>query len=347
MDSTIINEDIYRIYSSLKDKIGKFEGKKIFISGANGFIASYIVDLFSYHNMNAKKSIKMILVNKNDVKKTSRLGHLIGNKNIKFVAKDISKIGDILRGVDIVIHAASRATPKLNLDNPIDTIDSNVLALRKLLELSVKNNVKEFVYFSSADIYGNPHEEYIPTPENYPGNVDTLSWKSSYVESKRMGETLCYQYSKHFGIDVKILRIFNIYGPGLRDDGKIIAEFFRESKNGNDIIINSDGQPRRSFCYITDAIKGIILAIVKGKSGEAYNIGADNNNITIEDLAYLIKNETKSKVNIKILGERRKESIWKDNRCPDLNKIRGIGFRPEINLKDGLHRLNRWYDEKK
>jgi UDP-glucuronate decarboxylase len=340
-----ISEDVSNILFNLPN-LKNIEGKKILITGANGFLPSYIVDCLIELNKSLENPCPLILLSKNPVTEKSRLGHLIGNENITFMAQDVGKSFTLPSGIDIIIHAASRATPSSNLEDPLDTIDANIMGLRTLLDYAKKNKVEEFLFFSSAEIYGNPSSDNVPTPESYYGNVNPIDKRASYAESKRLGETMCMDFYRKFNTPVKLLRIFNIYGPGLRNDGKVISEFFLKSFNEKKIEIKSAGDAKRSFCYISDAITQIFSVLLNGKIGEAYNIGDDSNNVSIKQLAHLIKdivnNETIVEVNSRAKNF---DGPGIPTRYPDISKINSLGFTPQLSLNMGLSRLKKWYDE--
>jgi dTDP-glucose 4,6-dehydratase/UDP-glucuronate decarboxylase len=345
MESKIIKEDIEKIILSLGSEIKFFEGKTILITGANGFLGSYIADTISEFNNTTRKPCRLILINKNPVTENSRLGHLLNDENCTFISQDVGKPFNIDEKADVIIHAASRATPAANLEDPFDTIDANILGLRTLLDYS-KDSKPQFLFFSSAEIYGNPLPDFVPTPENYFGNVNPIDKRASYAESKRLGETMCMDFFRKFEIPIKILRIFNIYGPGLRNDGKVIAEFFLRSMQDKKITIKSTGEAKRSFCYITDAITAILKVLISGEEGEVYNIGDDSNNVSIKELAELIKNILNNGTVVEINKSASQNKTYGiDTRYPDISKIKKIGFTPQISLNTGLSRVKQWYDE--
>ena len=346
MKSKIIDEDISKIIPYSEDYLRSLEGKTLLITGANGFIPSYLVDTFIEFNKRLKSPIKLILINKNPINKKSRLSHLLGNPNVHMVAQDVGEKFDVPGKPNIIIHAASNANPSLFLKKPRDTLDSNVQGTRTLLDYAKDNPVENFVFFSSAEIYGFPPKDMIPTNEMFNGNVDCLSPKACYSESKRFSETLCSVFNREYNIPTKILRLFHTYGPGLRNDGKVITDFFNSSRRDKEIILKDRGESIISFCYISDSIRGILKVMSLGKNGEAYNIGDDTSCIKIKNLAGEIgktmNNNTVVRVNEKI-EDKNNHTIAK--RMPEISKLRELGFSPEVKLKDGLLRTKQHLDE--
>ena len=146
--------------------------------------------------------------------------------------------------------------------------------------------LKGFLFYSSSEIYGDPAANAIPTPETYRGNVSCTGPRACYDESKRFGETLCVVYAKQEGLPITMARPFNNYGPGLKiTDGRVLPDFAKDVLAGRDIVMLSDGSPKRTFCYATDAITGYYKVLVRGRAGEAYNIGIDKPEISMAELA--------------------------------------------------------------
>lgn len=336
----IIKQDIQEIISEFKDYLENLRGKTILITGGNGSIASYLVDIFERFNC------KLIILDRDKMTSNSRLSHLIGNPNVKFISQDVGKPFLLPSNIDIIIHAASRANLKAFLEDPLDTIDANVNATRTLLEHARENPVENFVFFSSAEIYGNPVKEFVPTPETYTGNIDPLHPASCYTESKRLSETLCSIFFRKYNVPVKILRPLLSYGPGMRDDGKVVSDFYVAGKNDRMIKIRDKGEDTRSFCYVSDIVKGILIVMFKGNSGEAYNIGNDKENISILELAHeiakVLDNETIVSPN---LDAPQKKIYGVPTRNIDISKLRNLGFEPKISLNEGLRKLKEYVEE--
>lgn len=344
MKSETINKDIEEIIAEFNNYLTSLSGKNIFITGGNGFIGSYIVDTFADFNKELENPCKIIVINKNEINEKSRLSHLVNNKNVKFIAQDVGKPFELPKGINIIFHAASIASPASFLKYPLDTIDSNVNGTRTLLNYSRENPIDNFLFLSSADVYGNPDKNFIPTPETYTGNVDCTNPRSCYSESKRFSETLCSTFFSKYNVPTKILRLGHTYGPGLRED-KATHEFFYKSVNNKEINLKDKGEASMSFCYISDAIRGIFKVMSSGKSGEAYNISGGFPATSIKDLATLIgkieNNNTSINPNYSKENDNSKEYV----RYLDISKLKKLGFEPKVNLEEGISRLKQHYDE--
>jgi nucleoside-diphosphate-sugar epimerase len=261
---------------------------------------------------------------------------------------------------DYIVHAAGIASPIYYRAKPLQCIDANINGLRNLLDYAVAERhagrpLRGFLFYSSSEIYGDPAATAIPTPETYRGNVSCTGPRACYDESKRFGETLCVTYARHEGIPVSMARPFNNYGPGLKiTDGRVIPDFAKDLFAGRDIVMLSDGSPKRTFCYATDAITGYFKVLVRGGAGEPYNIGIDRPEISIAELAELAVKAAaelfayRGKV---VLGRSGEADYLIDNpnrRCPAIDKARSeLGFDPKVSIEDGIYRSLIWYSHNK
>ena len=263
----------------------------------------------------------------------------IKNDNVKLIQRDL--IGfpfDSLEKCDLIIHMAGLASPVHYMKSPLKTIDVHTLVTRSLLD-RCKDWGSKFIFFSSSEIYGQPLSTSIPTPEDFNGNVSCQGPRSCYDESKRLGETLCYVYNKYYDVRTNIIRPFNIYGPGMsKYDYRMIPNLMRNHINNRPVEIFSTGKQTRTYCYYSDAIDGILKIINNGKSGETYNLGNDNPEISALDLINIFSLVLGEKVNYKLVNY--PESYPQDEpsrRLPSLEKIkRDLNYRPSITIEEGL-----------
>jgi UDP-glucuronate decarboxylase len=255
-----------------------------------------------------------------------------------------------------VIHAAGIASPTYYRAHPIETMDANINGLRNLLDyarqrLEAGLEMEGFLFYSSSEIYGDPAPDAIPTPETYRGNVSCTGPRACYDESKRYGETLCVNFARQHGIPVTSVRPFNNYGPGMKiTDGRVIADFFRDALGGRNLVLLSDGSPTRTFCYVSDAVTGYYLALLRGRRGEAYNVGVHGPEISMLDLAETIAGLANDLFDhrLKVIkGQSPETDYLVDNpsrRCPDITKARNeLQYRPRMTLEEGLRRTLLWY----
>lgn len=342
-----ISEDIV---TNLGNKINIFSGKSILLTGAGGFLGSAICSFVFYVNQNKllDKPITLFAYDKFIHKKESWVDDYSKSKYINFYEQDILKISNY-QNSDFIIHAASIASPIFYRQYPLETIDSNVMGLRKLLDFSLNNDTQGILFFSTSEIYGNPDSKNIPTKETYFGHVNSYGPRASYDESKRLSETICYVYSNKFGSPINIVRPFNNYGPGLGiNDGRVIPDFFKNILNNQDIVLFSSGEATRTFCYISDAVTGYLLALISDLKGEIYNIGNEKPEINMLELANLIKKVSNSSADIIFKTNSDKEYLTNNpqRRCPDISKARkNLNFSPNVELEDGLYSTYLFYKD--
>lgn len=350
MENKILIEDLKSIYDSLSSlEKEKLKDSKILLTGCGGFLGYYFVNFFTYYSK--EFNIKSIIGLDNfKLGKPIWLEKLIANNKIKVLTFDITKdkIEDIKEAYDIdyVIHMASIASPMYYRKYPIETLDANVWGLRSLLDFYKGKSIKGFLFFSSSEIYGDPLKDYIPTKENYNGNVSMIGPRACYDEAKRFGETLCYLFNNQYKMPITVARPFNNYGPGMKlNDKRVPADFAKAIYENNDIIMYSDGSPTRTFCYIADAILGYIKTLLYGEF-ECFNIGIDKPEISIKELANIYKEKGKEILNysgdIKFMISEDEEYLSNNpsRRCPNIDKARKkLNYTPKTHVEEGVKRF--------
>lgn len=347
--SETILADIKALSHEYYAGLRQIEGSAWLISGGAGFLGSYFLDLLHYCNERVfRRPCRVFCIENYKTGSSARIKHLVGAKNFHFITADIAKPLSLEGDIDYIVHAAGIASPPIYRQYPLETIEVNVTGLKNLLNLGKAKNLKSFLYFSTSEIYGDPSPENIPTPEDYHGNVSCVGPRACYDESKRLGETLAVNYFRQYGLPVKIVRPFNMYGPGLKlEDERVVPDFFRGALLDKRIIIYSNGMPTRSFCYVSDGIAGFLAVLLSDHNGEAFNIGNDQEEISVRDLAKKIA---------AIVGDT--EIVFQENadgdyltdnpqrRCPDLTKARTwLGYQPQTSLEAGLKKSLAWYQE--
>ena len=339
----IIQSDLKSICDDISGLIQPLEGSTVLVAGGYGFIGKYFVNTLLYLNKHyLKRPCRVIVIDKSVNRNKPEF---IAKDNLKVIESDISDSLKVDEKVDFIVHSAGIASPIVYRKYPLETILVNVYGTKNLLEIAKKDSVKSFIYLSSSEIYGNPPPDQIPTKEDYRGNVSSIGPRACYDESKRLAETLCITYFRQFGVPVKIVRPFNVYGPGLHpDDGRVISDFVKDSILKNQITLYSDGKPTRSFCYISDSIRGVFRVLLSNHKGEVFNVGNDEE-INMVNVARLIQ-KMMPEVQIKFESHQDKDYTT-DNpqrRCPNLTKIETLaGYTPSINLEKGLSIMVDWY----
>lgn len=348
MSAQLVSDDIAEIAKNLSDEEAhKLEGKTVLISGGSGFLGKYLVGALCYLN-DTRLNVPCKIISTDNFITGSPHPHFNykGRSDLLEVWADISQPLPIREDIHFIMHAAGLASPVYYKKFPLETIDSAVTGIRNLLELSRKNkNLEGFLFFSSSEIYGDPDESAVPTPETYHGYVSSVGPRACYDESKRLGETIAVVYHEQFGTPVTIVRPFNVFGPGMgHADRRVLPMFAYKAINKQSIPVHGDGHQTRTFCYITDAITGFFKVMLSGKHGESYNIGSSDNEISMKNLAELF---------IKLEGSGASFNLipYPDNypggepqrRCPDITKAKeDLTFSPKVTLEDGLRRFIEW-----
>jgi UDP-glucuronate decarboxylase len=340
-------------------ELAQMSGKRLMIAGGAGFLGYYLVQgALHWNRVNAGKAPISVLVLDNFIRGVPSWLTALGNdKNLASLKHDITNpLPASLGDVDFIIHAASIASPIYYRKYPIETMDANINGLRFMLDYCVAQGkqgkpVSGILFYSSSEIYGDPSPDAIPTPETYRGNVSCTGPRACYDESKRFGETLCVNFAKQHGVHVRVARPFNNYGPGLKiTDGRVIPDFARNILNGDDIIMLSDGLAKRTYCYTADAVSGYFKVLVKGRDGEAYNVGVEHPEISVIDLAeraIALGRDLfgyKGKVVHKVSADKEYLVDNPNRRCPIITKARTeLGYDPKVIVDEGLKRSLLWY----
>ncbi len=342
----IIQQDAQDVIRLVGKRMEKLAGKTIAITGANGVVGSYLVEVLHVFNKHtAQRPSRIIAITHHPVSPISRLGHLLGEKDISFVFGDVTKPIRLPFRPDYIIHSASYASPKLYLAKPIETMEANSIGTKQMLELAKRSHTQNMLFISSGAVYGEGKSGEPPMGEDHPGYASPLDPRAVYSESKRFGETLCVVYASSFGVHTTIARLSNMYGPGFHlDDGRAIPDFFQQAFTKGIIEINGNPDARRAYLYIADAIAAMFTILVDGKSSEAYNISSDKPR-TIREIAELVCKffptcsvaTRKDRSKAYVLSSP-KETIISSKKLHD-----ALGWKASIRFEDGLGRIYDWY----
>lgn len=346
----VLESDIEEIYAGLGTSLEKLYGKQVLITGAAGFLGRYFMSLF--HLLNQRNpSNPVTIVALDSYITSSNLSDQPWQRtspHIEWIFGDAEIGAQLPNKFNYIIHAAGIASPQHYRAHPLETIDVAVVVTRKLLE-KAKDDKARLLFFSSSEIYGDPFPEFVPTSEDYRGNVATLGPRACYDESKRLGESLCWIYQNYFDVHACIARPFNVYGPGMMPkDYRVLPNFAASIARGEQLHVYGHGLQTRTFCYITDAIVGFAKILLDTKSPDVYNVGNPTPEISITKLA--------EKVNL--LAGRDENGLQltpypssypedePNRRCPNISKIsRDLDFSPKVSLDEGLKRFLNWSQE--
>lgn len=349
--TSVIREDAVRIVQRIGKPLDALGGATVLVTGAGGFLCSYILDTLAAWNAQAAVPCRVVAVDNFIVGIPDRIAHLTADPNFRFLKHDVSQPCRFDEKIDFILHGASIASPTFYRQHPLETIDVNVQGMRHLLDLSRQRGVRSFLYLSTSEIYGDPDPAAVPTPETYRGLVSCTGPRACYDESKRLGETLATTYFRLFGTRVKTVRPFNVYGPGQRlDDRRIIPDLMSAALSGGPIVLLSDGRATRAFCYIADFLVGMFQVWLSDADGEAFNVG-NAEEVTIETVARTVARAAappEIAVEFRASGDSDYLTDNPQRRCPDLTKIQSrLGYRALVPLAEGLSRTLRSYREDK
>jgi UDP-glucuronate decarboxylase len=348
---SIVESDLDYIIENIKDEVRILEGKTVLISGGSGFLGSYFTKIFERLNKNVLAKPCRVISIDNYITGSPQKNFLgdVTDNNIEFVYHDIRLPMFIDDNIDFIIHAAGLASPFYYQKYPLETIEAAVTGAKNLLEMARSRKIESFLFFSSSEIYGNPDPRFVPTPETYEGIVSSVGPRACYDESKRLTETICTIYNQKFGIPIKIVRPFNVYGPGMKvDDYRVIPTFLSRGLAGEDLPVHGSGVQTRTFCYVSDAMIGFFKVLLSGKPSEAYNIGNETPEVTMLQLAKIIAKHLNNGVKAKTIEYPSSYPAGEpQRRCPDLTKARTqLKYKATVSLEDGLKRSVLWFRSK-
>lgn len=311
--------------------------KKVLVTGGAGFLGSHLCDRLIKDGYKVFCLDNLITGSKNNIE------HLLENPNFEFINEDVcSPFTSSLSPFTHIFHLASPASPIDYQNYPKETLLANSMGTFNVLDLAKKTGAKLLVA-STSEVYGDPLEH--PQKETYYGNVNSFGPRSCYDESKRFAEAATYTYINKYGVDARIIRIFNTYGPRMqKDDGRVVSNFIMDALNNESFKVDGDGTQTRSFCYVSDLIEGITKVMFSEKTkGEVFNLG-NPDEFTIKELAEKIIEITGTKSQIKFSGAFRENDPMR--RQPDITKVKNIlGWEPKIKLEEGLRKTIEFYKE--
>ena len=343
MKNFSLSKDIYSIIKSINLEANSFNNKNIVISGAFGFIGKYILECLHLIKKEMKLNFNIYAID-NFITSDETIKSFFEKKGINCINHDINKKLNIDVEFDFIICLAGIASPYYYNKYPVETLNASINGLNNMFELKHNTNSK-FIFFSSSEIYGDPPSDQIPTNETYRGNVTSIGPRSCYDESKRVGETICYINSNFFHKKTTIIRPFNVFGPGMAlNDYRIIPNITRSFILNEKFQIYGTGNQTRTYCYISDAISGFFKAILKDEFFGVYNIGNDDDEMSVINLLKNTEDVMKVKLNyIKTSYPNEYPPDEPRRRCPDISKAKkNLNFYPKISLKEGLYNHFSW-----
>lgn len=338
-----IESDIQEIVVRLGDEAKAFAGRTILLSGGAGFLGRYFTAVLSALNEHALSKPCRIIVCDNLITGGAVTGGWPAG--VRFLQHDVIQPLKLEEPVDYVIHAAGIASPYYYRKYPLETLEVATIGTKQMLHYGVARKLKGFLFFSSSEIYGDPDPRHVPTQESYRGNVSSLGPRACYDESKRLGETLCLIFHEVHGVPTKIVRPFNVYGPGMKEkDYRVLPNFAGRIKTGQSLLLYGTGRQTRTFCYVTDAIVGFLKTLLYGTPSQAYNIGNPVPEVSMHELAKTLERVLGRRLPVQLMEY--PDSYPSDEpqrRCPDISKAAlQLNYIPVVTLEEGLRRFMDW-----
>lgn len=328
-----------------------FCGKKFLITGATGLIGSLIVKTLLF--LNEKKSLNIsIWANVRNINKAIKLYEpYLKDTALHFCVANLGKDKLVCDDkIDFIIHAASVTASKVMVTDPVGTVKTSVIGTKDVLNFAIQNKAKSVVYISSMEVYGEVVGKERVSEENL-GYIDLTNPRSCYPEGKRMCEMLCTAFHTQYGLNVTSARLAQTFGAGiLPTENRVFAQFAKSVVNGDDIVLHTTGKSEGNYVYTMDAVGAILLLLLKGIPGQAYNISNPKSHTTIKEMAKLVAvrfSKGKSQVVIDIpkesnLGYAPETKLWLD-----ISKIKKLGWYPTVGLEESYKRMIMWLIEQK
>ena len=303
---------------------------RILITGGAGFIGSHLCDRF------LAEGHQVIAMDNLSTSTIDNIAHLAGRDGFSFIKHDVTNYIYVEGHLDAILHLASLPSPVDYLEKPIPTLKVGALGTHKALGLALAKKAT-FLLASTSEVYGDPQEH--PQREDYWGHVNPVGPRGVYDESKRFAEALTMAYHRYHGVDTRIARIFNTYGPSMRlDDGRVVSNFIVQALRGEPLTVYDDGSRTRSFCYVFDMVEGLYRLLL---SDEVYPVNLGNpNEMTILEFAHQVLEVSGSSSEIVFIAptdERTKDDP--QVRRPDISKARRVlNWEPQVGLEEGLRK---------
>ena len=345
----ILQEDL-EIIAASGMSLEKLENKNILVTGATGLVGSQLVRALACCNRvrNLKLSIYLLVRDRNKAKNI--FGELLEREDINIIVGDVIKpyneYIDANQKIDYIIHAASITTSKMMVSYPVDVIHTALNGTENMLNLSVAKNCKGFLYISSMEVYGKfetDNGQSCLVNEKNIGYIDPLAVRSDYPESKRMCENMCIAYKTQYNVPVVIARLSQTFGAGiLPEENRVFAQFARSVINRTDIVLHTKGNSEGNYCYLRETIEALLLLLINGNSGEAYNISNDQCHTTISNMAEMVCKKLANN-EIKVVYDIPKENLY-GYAAPtkmklDNTKMKKLGWIPKVGLEEAYYRM--------
>lgn len=336
-ESELWKSDIDEVINSLPE-LQELEEKSVMITGAAGLICSSIVDIFMRYNDTHEKKILFFAAGRWLEEMKARFGAKVNRKDFNFVVYDAARIDNKLDfHCDYIIHGASNAFPSMIVKEPVETMLSNFIGMKYLLDYAKEYEAKRVLYISSSEVYGRKDGDQ-PYREKEYGYIDLLNSRNSYSIGKRATETLCVSYSDEYNVESVIVRPGHVYGPTASPhDNRVSSAWAYTVARGGNIVMKSDGSQIRSYCYCLDCASAMLKILIRGENASAYNISNPESIVSIKKMAELFAEVAKVKLTMGLPTDKeRKEFNPMNNSALDSTSLSGLGWKGLFDARRGV-----------
>lgn len=343
IDDVMLREDINLLSrTEILDELA--ENAIVMITGAAGLICSQVVWALACYSKQQNKGFRILAQVRNKEKAHRVFRNLIEEGIVSLCVGDVVDPFEIEGPVDYIIHGASPTSSRYFVEKPVETIMTALKGTQNVLEFARQKQVKKVIYLSSLEVYGTPDKTDGDIKETDYGYIDPMQVRSSYSEGKRMAECMCVSYAKEYGVPVVVARLSQTFGPGVSySDGRVFAEFARCAIEKRDIVLHTEGRTLRTYCYLRDAVRALFFLMLRGESGQAYNVTNMETAITIRDMAELVCSLSDGirvvldiPEDVSAFGYNPEMVIRLDS-----SKLQALGWKPEVGIKEMFERLIR------
>lgn len=340
--NAVIQEDA-EIIARNKTLLSPLQGKTILVTGATGLLGAQLVRALARFNASVDDKVTILALIRNPEKAAKLFPELADDVNVKFIPGNITAPLSIEGPLDFIVHTASATSSRFFVEHPVETIETALTGTRNVAECAKDKGVTGMVYLSSLEVYGTPLDQSPVTESDY-GYIDPISVRSSYSESKRMCENLCVAYASEYQVPIKIARLSQTFGAGVSyDDGRVFAEFARCAVEGKNIVLHTEGKTLRTYCYTRDAVEAIPYILLRGESGQAYNVTNPDTGVTIREMAQIVADEVAtSKIDVVVEIPDDLASFGYNPEMVirlDSTKVQALGWKPSVDLPEMFKRM--------
>lgn len=320
----------YSNYNELKNK-------SFYITGGTGLIGSFLIYCLAALNNKYCLNLKIYALARNEDKFNS----FNFDKCVTLIKGNMQDVNELNYDIDYIIHLASETTSKYFITNPVDLINDNILGLNNIMKIAINKNIESMIYASSLEVYGVCCDDKLVSEDEY-FPIDLTNPRSSYPETKRILECLCFCYYSQYNIPVKTIRLAQTFGPGVdKNDNRVFSQFAKSVINNKNIVLNTLGETKHSYCSLVDTINGLLTTLICGNNGEAYNLASDNSYCSIKELAELFLLNTNLQIDFNI-GDN-SQYLQTIKFALDTSKIKNIGYSSIDNIDYIIQTLLDYY----